>query len=282
MRRLGFTIFELLVVIVILLLLMTIFIPALRTATSGTQHIRCMTNMRELSVAWISFAINNHNQLPNGEAGFWRTNAEGVKETPWVGRCWAKRFKTDQLPAERQVEEIKRGTLFPYANDLRIYRCPTGREGEMLTYACLDSMYGRTRNRGDVFQPGVYIRKLFEIPRASQRALYIDEGHVTPDSYAVYFHREEWWDDVAVRHGSGTTMAFADGHSERWIFEGDDTVEHGLDYMYGWYGQWTPTTKAGFYDLYRMQIATWGRLDYTPSYPLGVFNLEPTVDDPQP
>ena len=69
MRKHGFTIFELLVVIVILVLLMTIFLPALRSATESTKHISCMTNMRELSIAWIGFSNDNHSKLVNGEGG---------------------------------------------------------------------------------------------------------------------------------------------------------------------------------------------------------------------
>jgi len=283
MRRPGFTIFELLVVIVILILLMTIFLPALTTATGGTKHIACMGNMRQMSMGWINYANDNHSQLPNGEGGVWRTR-NGVQEVPWVGRCYAGNYSSGgQMPVDEQVEQIKLGTLWPYIQDIRMYRCPTGMDGEMLTYACMDSMYGRTSGRGNVYQPGVYISKLFEIPKASQRALYIDEGWVTPDSYAVYFPRESWWDDPPIRHGSGTTIAFSDGHAERWIFEGDDTIAIGEERIRGHpSNRFNPTTEAGCYDLYKMQIATWGRLDYNPRYPLGIFDLKPTVDDPQP
>jgi len=282
MRRYGFTIIELLVVIIVLILLLTMMLPSLRHATEGTKHITCMTNMRQLSMGWINYANDHHSRLVNGEGGIWRKR-NGVNETPWVGRCWDSKYRSGgQMSEKKQIEQIRAGALYNWTQDIRIYRCPTGYDGEMLTYAAMDSMYGRTSGRGNVFKPGVYIRKLFEIPRASQRALFIDEGWVTPDSYAVYFNRQKWWDDAPIRHGSGTTLAFADGHAERWVFESDETVQVGEDRVRGHPSQkFAPQSEAACYDLYKMQIATWGRLDYKPRFKLGVFDLKPTVHDPK-
>jgi prepilin-type processing-associated H-X9-DG protein len=89
---------------------------------------------------------------------------------------------------------------------------------------------------------------------------------MTPDAFAVEYDQEQWWDDPPVRHGDGTTLSFADGHSEHWKWKGIDTIKRAREVESGHSGRWTPQTDAGFQDLYRMQKGCWGKLGYTPSY----------------
>jgi prepilin-type processing-associated H-X9-DG protein len=99
--------------------------------------------------------------------------------------------------------------------------------------------------------------------------VFLDEGWVTPDSYAVYYNQQKWWDDASVRHGRGTTYSFADGHAERWKWSGDETVKVGTERVLGHPSiKFQPTTPAGRKDLYRQQLTTYGRLGYNPSDPL--------------
>jgi prepilin-type processing-associated H-X9-DG protein len=69
-----------------------------------------------------------------------------------------------------------------------------------------------------------------------------------------------------VRHGDGTNLSFADGHSEYWKWRGIDTVKQGRDRDRAHPGQFQPETPEGYRDLYRLQKATFGRLGYDPSY----------------
>ena len=134
----------------------------------------------------------------------------------------------------------------------------------MLTYSIMDSMNGY----GDgTKEPGLWLKRKMEIRRPSSMAVFIDEGWVTPDSYAVYYKLECWWDDPPIRHGDGTDFSFADGHSEYWKREGPDTVKHGrtVDRLFAGPG-WAPKTDNGFHDLYRVQKATWGQLGYEPTH----------------
>ena len=94
----------------------------------------------------------------------------------------------------------------------------------------------------------------------------MDEGKVTPDSFAVYYNRESWWDIPEIRHGDGQIFSFADNHAEywKWSKETADIVKRGILYI-------VPTTDGGKQDLYKIQYGCWGGLGYTPS-------IRPTVN----
>ena len=257
-RRRGFTLIELLVVIAIIAVLMAVLLPSLHRAREQGKRAVCLSNMRQLALAWMLYAEANDEKIVNGAAG---TTVNHANEPPWVGRCWDDNFrKGGQLPEEDQIAGIKSGALWPYCGQVKLYRCPTGYRGEMLTYSVMDSMNGfgdGTKDRG------LWIKKRTEIRRPQSMAVFIDEGWVTPDSFAVYYKQECWWDDPPIRHGDAAHLSFADGHSEHWKWEGTDTIKHGREFSRKFAGPgWQPETDEGFHDLYAMQKATWGKLGY--------------------
>ena len=89
---------------------------------------------------------------------------------------------------------------------------------------------------------------------------------MTPDAFAVHYNREQWWDGPPIRHSNGTTVSFADGHSEHWKWEGIETIRKGWEKELSWLGSWRPETELGCQDLYRIQKGCWGQLGYEPSY----------------
>jgi len=64
----AFTLIELLVVIAVIALLLAILIPVLRSARERAQRAVCMSNLRQLTLAWVTYADDNDGKLVCGRA----------------------------------------------------------------------------------------------------------------------------------------------------------------------------------------------------------------------
>lgn len=274
-RTKGFTLIELLVVIAIIAILMAILMPTLNRAREQGRRAACLANLKQLTLAWLMYADENAGKIVNGAAGI--DSTVGSQGPWWVGKCWDDSYQSGvQAPEELQKDEIKEGSLYPYVRDTGPYRCPTGTRGEMLTYAAMDSVNGLSRSGTTTTAAGkkvgtrigktvVWLRRLDEIvsPGPAYRMVFIDEGWVTPDSYAVHYQQETWWDDAPVRHGDGTNASFADGHVEYHKWRGPGTIKWGkLQQKAHSSNNRAPESAEDIEDLHWLQEATWGRLGY--------------------
>jgi prepilin-type N-terminal cleavage/methylation domain-containing protein/prepilin-type processing-associated H-X9-DG protein len=261
----GFTLIELLVVIAIIALLMAILIPALHRAREQGQRAVCLSDLKQLSLAWIMYADENDNKIVAGSTGKGGENNVPLKEDGWVR--WAG--YSDTTPDALQIQAIEEGALFPYCQTAKLYQCPSGLRGEMRTYAIVDAMNGWPT------KPELIIKNRMRIARPGERLVFVDEGWTTLASWSVPYGRESWWgstviqagilaadnrhkDPPPVRHGDGTCFSFADGHSEYWKWRDQRTID---------YGKMTPgadPVQPGNPDLHRVQQAYWGELGYEP------------------
>jgi len=278
----GFTLIELLVVIAIIAILMAILMPTLHRAKEQGRRAACLSNLKQLGLAWVLYADENDGFIVNGAAGYNTAadNGRHPREEPWVGQCWHPNYSQgEQLPEEDQEIAIRSGALWPYCRQLKLYRCPTAYRGELLTYAIVHGMNGNPppgtfRQVGGTYVPMIedgvvlWVKNHNQIhnPAPAERCVFIDEGWATSFSYAVHYVMEQWWDDPMVRHGDGTTLNFADGHAEYWKWKGIDTRQQGKNRDRTHPGQFQPETEEGYQDLYRLQRATFGRLGYSPTH----------------
>jgi prepilin-type N-terminal cleavage/methylation domain-containing protein/prepilin-type processing-associated H-X9-DG protein len=291
--RRGFTLIELLVVIAIIAVLMAILMPALSRVREQGKRIVCEHNLKNLTFAWTMYADDNDDKIVNGAGGFHyfasggnTTNgsADGIVERAWVGRGWGNNWDNQNVADSGLTDEQKRlgireGALWPMAKDYDVYRCPTGRPGEFVTYATVDAMNGLYRD-GTTSKAGahpyavgkrvggtvLWIKRRSEIssPAPAQRMVYIDEGAMTPDSFAVhYLQRGPWWDDPPIRHGDGTTVSWADGHVSHLKWKAAETIKRAKDTQ-DWYGGggWMPQTPEGIEELEQFQKSVWGKVGY--------------------
>lgn len=268
-RQKGFTLIELLVVIAIIAILMAILMPALNRAKEQGKRMVCFNNLKQLAVCWLLYADDYDGKIMNGDGGTDHVRGQ-TREVAWVQKCWDNYGSGIQLAVDLQIDAIKKGAMWRYAKDLELYKCPTGRRGEMLTYTVMDSMNAfpqpeDTHGRGAV-QKLINTSK-DQIKSPPYRIVFTDEGWVTPDSFAVHYDQEVWWDDPKCRHGDGITVSMADGHSEYWKWRGLETIRFGREASWIYRGGLAPTTPAGREDLHNMQKSCWWGFGYIPTIP---------------
>ncbi len=286
-RRRAFTLIELLVVIAIIAILMAVLMPALKRAKEQGKRAVCLSNLKQLQLAWDMYAGENEEKVVNGEA---YGGGDGTAPIPrtgfhkgeqwWTGDDIRDFWAGTSHPPELQKKAIRAGALWSYTRKETLYRCPTGVRGEMRTYTITDAINGLRRSGTYVGNVGkrvgrtvLWVKKRtdFVSPGPAQRIVFLDEGRITPDSYATHYVQESWWDPPFVRHGDGTNVSFADGHADYWKFMGTKTLEIGKQAAVSGLDahalhQMRPASDDDFQDLYKMQKAVWGRLGYTPSH----------------
>ena len=99
--------------IAIIALLMAILMPILQRAREQGQRAVCLSNLKQLGLAWILYADDNDDRLVRSEAGGQWRNQFGE---PWVGVTWASGWiQGGQLPENDQIKGIKAGALWPDA-----------------------------------------------------------------------------------------------------------------------------------------------------------------------
>ena len=217
-RRAGFTLVELLVVIGIIALLVSILLPSLAKARQQAQLIKCLSNLRSLSIALQMYASENRQFVP---AVNWGKSATSNGK---VGAGWLYRTNvTWPFPKPLTPQQAEEGSFFPYLKTLQVYRCPghspdliLGKTDSVTSYLMNGGLngYGRT--------------KLYPITRfkssdaciweADERAgsafndgsSYPNESFIPGKATAAAY---------GARHGRYAAIGFIDGHAEQILHE---------------------------------------------------------------
>lgn len=194
----GFTLIELLVVIAIIALLLSIVLPSLRLAKEAGRRVVCTSNLRQLCSAWILYAEENDGQVvcstdqnPDGGWG-------------WVGDT------SGFLSEAEQLQGIQDGKLFPYCQDVDIYKCPTAEPDQKRSYAisaqwhniyeCSGTLYfGQTEKQN--------LHKLTEANNPGGKFTFVYNIARNADAYwAVWYNTAEWWNIPNWRHNDEQPM----------------------------------------------------------------------------
>jgi prepilin-type N-terminal cleavage/methylation domain-containing protein/prepilin-type processing-associated H-X9-DG protein len=250
--RRGFTLIELLVVVTVIAVLMAVLLPSLRAAREHGKRAACLNNLRQLTMAWIMYADGNDGEICTAWAG--------NDPAAWVGRP-----AENALPPA-QIRTVEGGVLFPYVKNRKLYICPTGIRGELVTYSIVGSMWGPRETHSGIPEHRIFRRRI-EIERPGERFVFLDEGKWPGSPWGVWYDRPMWWDIPTVRHSDGTNWSYADGHSEyhKWRHKRTKALALKLPPYQNVNPDYASVTDEGNEDLEWIQRGIWGKLGYAPS-----------------
>ena len=218
----AFTLIELLLVVAIIAILAGLLLPALSLAKSKGQRTACLSNLRQSALSVQLYHADNDGKLVPNHPLALGTNL-----------CWVPGDMRSPLESTNQAL-IRQGRLFPYANQVGLYRCP----------ADLSRSSGEPRTRSYAMNSWVGSRYMESLPRANGYRTFVRDNElavagpatiwVLADEHEVSID-DAWFlvtmDDSrpfascpATRHDHGYGLNFADGHAEMYKLRDSPTA----------------------------------------------------------
>jgi len=222
----AFTLVELLVVIAIIAVMIAILLPVLTKAKQAANRTACMSNLRQLAMAYHLYCGDNKGYMPMG----WPDpGAEAPPNRPqppanvfvpiFLGTSLPIPPNTGTAPNGNTEEAIKRGSIYKYLNSTKVFKCPGDLGLRKMSYGPNCFLNGETGN-GNF---GTTVLKIQHVKHPSSTFVLIDEYDFRGGdqfgynlgSFAIQPQPSNTWVDyVGNFHGSASGVSFLDGHAD--------------------------------------------------------------------
>lgn len=218
----AFTLVELLLVIGIIAILAALLLPTLSAAKARACRIQCLSNQRQLGVAWELYSSDANDLLALNLGSY----INGVHRSP--PGCWV----TGNAFCDADPATITSGTLFPYVGAVQLFHCPadqsvvTGTTLPRLRSLSLSGYMG-----GEDYETNFLIQLVLKsttIRHPSKALTFLDEDARSIDEGLFLYSSQvdEWLNIPARRHQNGLVLLFADDHAEYWKWLGPEPISY--------------------------------------------------------
>ena len=231
-RRGGFTAFtliELLVVIAIIAILASLLLPALAKAKSSAKKTGCVSNLKQLQLAWYMYSDDSHDLIPpNAKSDESVTN-------------WVPGLMSNAQDATNWVQ-LEQGLLYPYCKSAGIYKCPAdsglnprSQAVPVRSYSMNCYMNGSDVGNTHEGLTGYTVNlKLSRInwPPPARAFVFLDESPNTIDDGQFGLSPSgpnntvnTWFNYPTARHNNASGFSFADGHAVAFQWTGQKLAQ---------------------------------------------------------